>query len=195
HALPDRAGLERIARELTSDSPNDLPQGDDLGRVLDAAAGLTRYEAEGAFALSLTRHNAIRPNAVWELKAQMLRKNNLLTLHRGDERFDTLGGLDNLKDFCRRALRPGPAVQPPGILLLGVPGTGKSAFAKALGAESGRPTLLLDVGGLMGSLVGQSEQNVRQALSSPAPLMLTLLRSGSADVPKSPELPVIWIAA
>jgi hypothetical protein len=164
HALPNRAGLERIARELTSDSPDDLPQGDDLGRVLDAAAGLTRYEAEGAFALSLTRHNAIRPDAVWELKAQTLRKNNLLTLHRGEERFDTLGGLDNLKEFCRRALRPGRAVQPRGVLLLGVPGTGKSAFAKALGAETGRPTLLLDVGGLMGSLVGQSERNVRQAL-------------------------------
>src|SRR5205807_5314430 len=45
HALPDRAALERIARELTTDSPDDLPQGDDLHRVLDAAAGLTRYEA------------------------------------------------------------------------------------------------------------------------------------------------------
>jgi hypothetical protein len=55
HALPDRPQLERIARELTSDSPDDLPQGDDLQRVLDAAAGLTRYEAEGAFALSLTQ--------------------------------------------------------------------------------------------------------------------------------------------
>ncbi|MGB2822660.1 MAG: AAA family ATPase, partial [Phycisphaerae bacterium] len=45
-----------------------------------------------------------------------------------------------------------------------VPGTGKSAFAKALGNETGRPTLVLDVGALMGSLVGQTEQNVRQAL-------------------------------
>jgi SpoVK/Ycf46/Vps4 family AAA+-type ATPase len=48
--------------------------------------------------------------------------------------------------------------------MIGVPGSGKSAFAKALGAETGRPTLVLDVGGLMGSLVGQTEQNVRQAL-------------------------------
>src|SRR5438093_20739 len=102
--LPDRQQLEKIARELTSDSPDDLPQGDDLQRVLDAAAGLTRYEAEGAFALSLTRYNALRPEAIWELKAQALRKNNLLTLHRGGERFDSLGGLANLKDFCRRAL-------------------------------------------------------------------------------------------
>src|SRR5207245_6804536 len=96
HALPSREQLERIARELTTDHPDDLPQGENLQRVLDAAAGLTRYEAEGAFALSLTRNNAIRPEAVWELKAQALRKNNLLTLHRGREDFASLGGLTNL---------------------------------------------------------------------------------------------------
>lgn len=61
HSLPDRAQLLRIARELTSDTPEDLPTGTDLERVLDAAAGLTRYEAEGAFALSLTRHHALQP--------------------------------------------------------------------------------------------------------------------------------------
>jgi hypothetical protein len=164
HALPDGEQLHRIACELTSDSPEDLPQGDDLQRVLDAAAGLTRYETEGAFALSLARHNALRPEAVWELKAQTLRKNNLLTLHRGSETFAQLGGLDGLKDFCRRALQPSKAVQPRGVLLLGVPGSGKSAFCKALGNETGRPTLLLDVGALMGSLVGQTEAAVRQAL-------------------------------
>jgi chloramphenicol 3-O-phosphotransferase len=164
HPLPGREQLERIARELTSDSPEDMPQGEDLHRVLDAAAGLTRYEAEGSFALSLTRHNALRPEAVWELKAQALKKNNLLTLHRGGERFDSLGGLANLKDFCQRALRPGQAVKPRGVLLLGAPGAGKSAFARALGNETGRPTLLLDVGALLGSLVGQSESNLRQAL-------------------------------
>jgi chloramphenicol 3-O-phosphotransferase len=164
HRLPDRTQLEQIARELTSDSPEDLPQGVNLQRVLDAAAGLTRYEAEGAFALSLTRHNSLQPQCIWELKAQALKKNNLLTLYRGEERFGALGGLTNLKDFCRRALRSGTAVKPRGVLLLGPPGSGKSALAKALGNETGRPTLQLDIGTLMASLVGQSEANLRQAL-------------------------------
>jgi hypothetical protein len=190
HALPDRAALDRIARELTSDSPDDFPQNDQLLRVLDAAAGLTRYEAEGAFALSLTRHNAIRPDVIWELKAQTLRKNNLLTLHRGGERFDGLGGLANLKDFCQRALQQGKPVKPRGVLLLGVPGSGKSAFCKALGNETGRPTLLLDLGSLMGSLVGATEQNVRQALRiadamSPAILFVDELEKGLAGVGSS----------
>jgi SpoVK/Ycf46/Vps4 family AAA+-type ATPase len=50
------------------------------------------------------------------------------------------------------------------VLLLSPPGCGKSQFAKTLGAEVGRPTLILDIGALMGSLVGQTEQNIRQAL-------------------------------
>ena len=163
HNLPDRDQLARIATELTSDNPNDLPKDEDLQRVLDAAAGLTRYEAEGAFALSLTRKNAIRPEVIWELKAQTLKKSNLLTLHRGQENFTSLGGLSNLKSFCSRALKPSK-IKPRGVLLLGPSGTGKSQFCKALGNETGRPTLLLDVGSLMGSLVGQSESNLRQAL-------------------------------
>ena len=131
------------------------PEPPSLDRILDAASGLTHHEAEGAMALSITRHGEIRPEVVFELKAQALRKANLLSLHRGPETFADLGGLEAVKGFCRQALRGGP-VRPRGILLLGVPGTGKSFLAKALGNETGRPTLLLDLGSLMGSLVGQT---------------------------------------
>jgi SpoVK/Ycf46/Vps4 family AAA+-type ATPase len=41
---------------------------------------------------------------------------------------------------------------------------GKSRFCKTLGNETGRPTLVRDVGALYGSLVGATEANVRQAL-------------------------------
>ena len=167
HDLPGRDQLEQIARGIATED-GDLPQGDDLNMVLDAAAGLTRFEAEGAYSLSIVRHGNIRPDAIWELKSQTLKKSGLLQLHRGGERFDGLGGLQSLKSFCLRAMRRqghrDPLRRPRGVLLLGVPGTGKSAFAKALGAETGRPTLILDIGSLMGSLVGSTEANIRQAL-------------------------------
>ena len=187
HALPDREQLERIASELTSDQPQDRPHGEQMQRVLDAAAGLTRYEAEGAFALSLSRHNRIQPETIWELKAQMLQKNHLLSLHRGPERFESLGGLAQLKQFCQKVLQPGKSVLAKGVLLLGVPGTGKSAFAKALGQETGRPTLLLDLGALYGSLVGATEANVRQALRiadamSPAILFVDEFEKGLSGI-------------
>ena len=49
-------------------------------------------------------------------------------------------------------------------LFLGPPGTGKTLLAKALSGEFNKPLIMLDLGALKGSLVGQSEQNMRQAL-------------------------------
>ena len=73
HDLPSRDQLEEIARGIATEE-GELPDGDELDTVLDAAAGLTRYEAEGAFSLSLVRHQAVRPESVWELKAGTLKK-------------------------------------------------------------------------------------------------------------------------
>ncbi|WP_152053745.1 hypothetical protein [Tautonia marina] len=132
HALPDRDQLEGIARSIATEPGELPPEGPERDAVLDAAAGLTRLEAEGAVALSLVRHGRVRPETLWELKAQALTRSGLMRLHRGGEGFAGLGGLDALKSFCARALRPDrPAgVRPRGVLLLGVPGTGKSAFAR-----------------------------------------------------------------
>ena len=70
-----------------------------------------------------------------------------------------------MKSFCLRAPRSrSERAEPRGILILGVPGTGKSEFAKRLGNEVGRPTLRVDLGRLKGGLVGETERNIRQAL-------------------------------
>jgi hypothetical protein len=178
HELPNREQLEQIARGVATED-GELPEGDNLANVLDAASGLTRFEAENAFALSLVRRQHITPEAVWELKSQTLKKSGLLQLHRGNERFTDLGGLEALKSFCLRATRRQnavkpvsnlcqnavkPVARPRGVLLLSPPGCGKSAFCKALGNEIGRPTVTVEIGRLMGSLVGQSQANMRQML-------------------------------
>ena len=178
HEMPDRDQIEEIAKGVATED-GELPDGVDLQRVLDAACGLTRYEAEGAFSLSLVRHGRVEPSSIWELKSQTLTKSGLLSLHRGTESFADLGGLESLKAFCLRAMRPqngsAKALKPRGVLLLGVPGTGKSAFCKALGNETGRPTLTLDVGSLMGSLVGQTEERTRRALRIVDPMQPAVL--------------------
>ncbi len=193
HDLPSREQLEQIARGIAS-GDSELPSGSELQTVLDAASGLTRYEAEGAFSLSVARHGRITNETLWELKSQTLRKSGLLQLHRGGTGFDSLGGLKALKAFCKRSLlhpgRNNPLKRPRGSLLLGVPGVGKSAFAKSLSAETGRPTLLLDVGALFGSLVGQSEQNMRQSLKiaeamAPCILYLDEIEKGLSGVASS----------
>ena len=164
HSLPDRQQLQEIAAGIGVED-GELAEGRELEQVLDAASGLTRAEAESAFSLSLVRHGQITPETIWELKTQMLKKSGLLELYQGDACFDDLGGLDALKSFCKRALtRSSDQVKAKGVMLLSPPGCGKSQICKALGNETGRPVILLDVGSLMGSLVGQTESRTRQAL-------------------------------
>ena len=167
HELPDHTQLEEIARGVATQD-GELPNDEELARVIEGAAGLTRSEAENAYSLSLVRHGTLQPETLWEIKSQQLKKSGLVSLHRGTESFEQLGGLDNLKAFCLRAMRRQSegvvSNRPRGVLLLSPPGCGKSQFAKALGNETGRPTVVLDVGALLGSLVGQSESNVRAAL-------------------------------
>ena len=169
HELPGRDQLLEIAQGIATET-GELPEGRELDDVLDAASGLTRYEAEGAYSLSLVRHSKLTPAAIWELKTQTLKKSGLLTLYRGGNNFDSLGGLSVLKAFTRRALvhrgRSRERVKPRAVMLLSPPGCGKSEFCKTLGNEVGRPVLILDVGSLMGSLVGQSEERTRQALAT-----------------------------
>ena len=160
HALPTPTQLQAIATDIADSNGTTTTK-----NAIDAAAGLTRLEAEGAFALSVIRRGNISPETIWDIKTQTLAKTGLLKLHRGTESFDSLGGLATLKQFAKKAATQ-TALTSRGLLLLGVPGTGKSAFAKALGNETGRPTLALDTGALMGSLVGQTESNVRRALAT-----------------------------
>lgn len=50
-----------------------------------------------------------------------------------------------------------------GAILIGPPGSGKSAIAKATGNDAGIPTIAFDLGAMKGSLVGESEARVRAA--------------------------------
>jgi len=72
--------------------------------------------------------------------------------------------LDRLKDPHAYAERRGaPSLK--GTLMCGVPGCGKSEAARWLGGKMGLPLVKLNMDRLMAGLVGQSEQNLRTALS------------------------------
>lgn len=137
-------------------------------QAVDAARGLTQFEAENAMALALATTGRFTPETIWERKADMVRRNGKLGVYRGGERFASIGGLDALKAFALRALktRATGKARSRGVLLVGVPGAGKSTFAKALGAEVGLPTLTLSLGSLFGSLVGESEKNMDGVLGT-----------------------------
>ncbi|MBM4295180.1 MAG: AAA family ATPase [Deltaproteobacteria bacterium] len=183
--LPTREELKTILAGLV-ESTGIEPE--DEAAVLDAAQGLTWEEGENALALALVRQKRFDPHTICTLKAQMVEKSASLQFSQFTETFATLGGLENLKEWTLNRFknrRPGLPFR--GILLLGVPGTGKSHFAKALGNEVGWPVLSLDMGRVFGSLVGESEAKMREALKvvdamAPAILFIDELEKGLAGV-------------
>ena len=196
HELPDEAQLRTICNDLFTDDSTgfEKPTEDQVNNVVEAARGLTRQEAENAYALSLVRNNKLESDTIWGIKAQTLEKSGTMTLYRGDANFENLGGLENLKQFCIRAMRKQGEKhadrRPKGVLLLSPPGCGKSQFAKALGNEVGRPTVMLDFGSLMGKFVGESEGNMRRALKqvdamAPCVLFVDEIEKGLAGVGSS----------
>lgn len=142
-------------------------------KAVEAASGLTTIEAENAFALSVAETKAITPSIIAREKAQAVKKNGLLEIVEVKETLNSIGGLDLLKDwllrrkdaFSQRAISYGlPA--PKGLLILGIPGTGKSLTAKATAAVFNVPLLKLDAGKLYGGIVGQSEANIRAVINT-----------------------------
>jgi SpoVK/Ycf46/Vps4 family AAA+-type ATPase len=55
---------------------------------------------------------------------------------------------------------------PKGLLIVGIPGTGKSLTAKATASVFQRPLLKLDAGRLFAGIVGQSESNLRSVIAT-----------------------------
>ena len=133
-------------------------------------------------------------DAILEEKKQIIQKSGLLEYYAPDGGISDVGGLDLLKEWLERRTKTFtdearnfgiPA--PKGILLLGVQGCGKSLVAKAVAYHWNLPLLKLDVGRIFGSLVGQSEENIRKAISTaesvaPCVLWADELEKGFAGV-------------
>ena len=107
--------------------------------------------------------------------------------------FKDVGGNDHLKLFMAETLahrQQDPLFMPKGVFLTGVSGAGKSLSAYALGNEVNRPVLKLDVGALMGGVVGQTEANTRAVLRkavamAPCILMIDEVEKALAGVGSS----------
>lgn len=151
-------------------------------RIVKSAQGLTMDEIESVFARSLVEKKRFDVEAVLEEKKQIIRKSGLLEYYAPDESIRDVGGMELLKEWLDRRTksftdkaREFGIPAPKGILLLGVQGCGKSLLAKAVAAQWNLPLLKLDVGRIFGSLVGQSEENIRKAIrvaESVAPCVL-----------------------
>jgi hypothetical protein len=162
HDLPNQEELLECLNGFEATSP--AMEEEQKQSVVRAGSGMTLSGFEDAVALSLVKSREVCPKSIWNEKADMIKKSGCASLHTGTEQFDDIGGLDALKQFCLRSLNSGKKGAR-GVMLLGVPGTGKSMFAKALGNEVGRCTISLDLSRMFSSLVGETERNIRETLA------------------------------
>ncbi len=144
-------------------------------RVINALHGLTEEEVRNIINLLVSDGDLDEEDikTIGYLKRQMIKKGGLLEFVISEDKMENVGGFDVLKEWISRkkiiidrleeAKRFGVDI-PKGILLVGMPGCGKSLAAKAIANILGIPLLRLDMGLILGPYVGQSEENIRKAI-------------------------------
>jgi ATP-dependent 26S proteasome regulatory subunit len=140
---------------------------------IDAAVGLTVEEASSCFAKSLIQSKKIDPVVVSSEKKRVISQAGVLEwIDPVEGGLDAIGGLEEFKDWIRERKDAYSAdakeyglETPKGVVLVGVQGCGKSLSAKCVPTDWQVPLLRLDLGALKGKYVGESEGNIRKALS------------------------------
>jgi SpoVK/Ycf46/Vps4 family AAA+-type ATPase len=138
-----------------------------------ALQGLTKQEIENVISTCMVHLKRIDAHRLLMEKKNIIRKSDILEYIDSTVTTKDVGGMDEAKSFFRNykdafsdeAQEYG--VEPlRGVLLTGVPGTGKSLLAKGIADEWKLPLLRLDVGRVMTGLVGGSEQRMREAIQT-----------------------------
>jgi hypothetical protein len=180
-SLPGPRELDRLlrgtVRELEAQRRTAIALDDDGRRALvEAMRGLHLDEARRALyrvALADGRLDSGDAEGLREDRRRRLQLGSQLEWIEPVSGLDALGGAPHFKRWVGRrkdafseAARRFGVEEPRGLLLVGIPGTGKSLACRALAGEWELPLLRLDPGRLYDKFVGESEANLRRALAS-----------------------------
>lgn len=139
--------------------------------LIQACQGLTIDEIENVLAKSWVEKGELNVDIILKEKKQIIRKSGVLEYFDNLEQFGDVGGMDRLKQWIIRRTkafsdkaREFQLPHPKGVLLLGVPGCGKSLVCKSIAGLWKMPVIRLDVGKVMHGIVGSSEENMRKAI-------------------------------
>ncbi|WP_447007203.1 AAA family ATPase [Saccharothrix isguenensis] len=176
--LPDmdemRAEIENFLRPYSTDIPIEWGPAE-YAQAASILAGVTRIEALNILATLVVRRSVTKEDLPALSQAKDAIFNELAGLERvsirdGDHRVGGLAGLrqwlDRKRPLLTMDLRDRGMRPPRGVLLVGVPGCGKSLSAKAIAADWQLPLYRLDMASVFGHYVGQSESRLRDALAT-----------------------------
>ena len=164
-----------------------------------AFKGLTEFEIDNLLAAALADDGMFTRSdlkLIFDQKQQMIMKSGILEMIPLKERPEDIGGLENLKLWLDKKSKVFKSINkaiefgvnmPKGVLIAGVPGCGKSLCAKVTAQMFEVPLLRLDMGKIMGKYVGESEENMRKAITlaeaiSPCILWIDELEKAFAGV-------------
>lgn len=173
--LPTTAEILTIINEFISDLKIKVNQ-DIINDIALSFKGLNEFQIKQILNLAYQDGGCIDEEdklLILKEKEQFIKKAGMLEIVNFSETVDDIGGLENLKEWLQRkakifanldkAIKFGVDV-PKGIMIIGMPGCGKSLTAKATASLFEIPLVRLDVGRLLGKYVGESENNMRKAL-------------------------------
>lgn len=197
--LPDNEQInERIefaCSDVTqADGKKFKPNTNTIPQIIIACRGMTSQQIVDRVSLSLRKHKDLNTDAVNTIvkeKASIIRASGLLTyIEPPKNGLKNVGGYDAIKQhvlldkpcFTKEAREFGIEF-PRGLMLVGIPGCGKTLLSLAIASELGLPLISMDVGNLMDKYVGESESNMREAIKmlesvSPSVLVLDEIEKG-----------------
>jgi len=166
--LRDLRKRQRVTMRLRSE---------DVRSLIDRLRGLTFFEIKKIITQSIAEDWSFDRGAILraiEAKKEIVRQSGVLELSSAVGSIDDIAGLEQLKAWLRKrkAAFADPhgaesfGLSPPrGVLLLGVPGCGKSLSAKAVAGEYGLPLVRLDPARLYTKYMGETEKNLKRAIT------------------------------
>lgn len=173
--LPTVTEIKNIMTEFTKDLEIDVSE-DVLSEISLSFKGLNEFQIKQILNLAYQDGGCLDSDdkqLILRQKEQLIKKAGLLEMIPVHETIEDIGGLENLKEWLYkkecifnqldRAIKFGVDI-PKGIMIVGMPGCGKSLAAKATAKLFEIPLVRLDVGRLLGKYIGESEENMRKAL-------------------------------
>jgi SpoVK/Ycf46/Vps4 family AAA+-type ATPase len=180
---PSTAEHRKLIDELVRDLRQrmqvsiELPESE-IARLLANLQGLTMIEAEKILTRAIVEDGKLTPEDIAHVikyKKEIVEREGVLEYYPVEETMDQVADLAGLKAWLAKRTSfitsPERAADfglsfPKGVLLVGVPGCGKSLCAKAVAMEWRLPLLKLDPGRLYNKYMGESERNFRRAMQA-----------------------------
>lgn len=193
----DRDEIEEYIKEVANERGIKINQ-DDLGEIAISLKGLSKwYITQILNMMDIVSTSNIQK--IIKEKGQIIKKSGILELIDFKEKISDIGGLENLKEWLDNKAKIFRRLDeakkfgvdtPKGLMLVGMPGCGKSLTAKVASRMFNVPLLRLDIGRLLGKYVGESEHNLRMALKmsesiSPCILWIDEIEKAFAGIDQS----------